>query len=170
MRTITIPGSIVILSFILWNFLLRDQSDLPAWAQERFKKFEKNYRRATFIKPPFLQADFSGDRKADVAILIERKSDQKKGVLILFAQSDKSFIIGSGNELSNAGDDFEWAGTWEVFTEKETYETTFTEEGDVAGGREIKLDRPAISIWQEEGSGGLIYFNGRKFIWIHQGD
>ncbi|MBT1698885.1 hypothetical protein KK083_18470 [Fulvivirgaceae bacterium PWU4] len=162
--------TITILSFLLWNCGLSGQSDLPKWAQERFKTFQKDYSRGTFITPSFLQADFSGDKKADLAILIERKSDQKKGILILFAQSDKSFIVGSGNTLDAAGDDFKWADTWEVFTEKETYETTFTNEGDVAGGREIKLERPAISLWQEEGSGGLIYFNGRKFVWIHQGD
>lgn len=170
MRTITTLGLTTVLGLILGYFLLRGHSDLPAWAQERLKKFEKNYNRVNYIGPSFLQADFSGDKKADLAILIERKADQKKGILILFAQSDQSFIVGSGNEFDAAGDNLEWASVWEVFTEKETYETTFTEEGDVAGGREIKLDRPAISLWQEEGSGGLIYFNGRKFVWIHQGD
>lgn len=164
MRTITT------VALLLWSSLLHAQSALPAWGQERFKEFEQRYQLATFITPVFLEADFSGDKKADLAIFIERKADRKKGILILFGQSNKSFIVGSGNKLSHAGDSFDWADTWGIFTEGKTYETTFKENGDVDGGREIKLDRPAITIREEEGSGGLIYFDGRKFIWIHQGD
>jgi hypothetical protein len=53
---------------------------------------------------------------------------------------------------------------------KVTQETTFDSEGDVNGSKEVILERPAISIRETEGSGGLIYYDGKKFIWIHQGD
>jgi len=46
----------------------------------------------------------------------------------------------------------------------------FKENGDVDESKEIKLQRPAIAISDEEGTGGLIYFNGKKFIQIHKGD
>lgn len=157
------------ISLVLSGFFLHGQS-LPAWGQEAFKKFKDKYTIENYIDPPFLQADLSGDKKIDLAILIERKTDQKKGILILLGQRDKIFIIGSGNNFGNAGDDFDWAGQWGIFTEHKTYETTFKENGDVAGGKEVLLKRPAIFMKEDEGSGGLIYFDGESFIWIHQGD
>jgi predicted Zn-dependent protease len=80
------------------------------------------------------------------------------------------FLAGAGNTFGSGGDNFEWADYWEVFDQRITHETTFLENGDVDGSREIKLDHAAISIREDEGSGGLIYFNGEKFISIHQGD
>lgn len=41
---------------------------------------------------------------------------------------------------------------------------------DVLGSREVELNNPELGIRQAEGSGGLVYFNGQKFVWIHQGD
>lgn len=164
MRTITTIG------FILISCLLWGQSGLPTWGQEKLKNFKDRYVLATYINPQFLEADFSGDKNVDLAILIERKTDKKKGILIFFGQSDKLFIIGAGNKFGNGSDDYKWANVWGVFKDNVTYETTFKPDGDVESGKKIKLDRPAITIREEEGSGGLIYFNGKEFIWIHQGD
>jgi hypothetical protein len=158
------------ITLIVNSLLLHAQSGIPEWGHENFKKFTDKYHLANYIKPQFLEADFSGDKTSDLALLIERKSDKKKGILILFAQTGQSFILGAGNEFGTGGDNFNWAGRWEVFNEKITYETTFKENGDVDGGKEVKLKRPAIEIREEEGSGGLIYFDGKKFTWIHQGD
>ena len=146
------------------------QSGLPAWAFKKFEQFSDKYVLSDYIKPQFLEADLSGDKKPDVAILIERKVDKKKGVLILFSGVDKSFVAGAGEPLGNAGNDFEWAHRWNVFQENTTHQTVFKSNGDVAGAKEVKLDRPAIEITEEEGAGGLIYFNGKQFIWIHQAD
>jgi len=125
---------------------------------------------ANFLKPQYLETDFSGDKKVDLALLIERKTDKKKGILILFSENDKYFMLGAGVRVSNGSDDFMWADSWEIFTDKHTYETTFNDNLDIEGERNVKLDRPAIKIRQQEGSGGLLYFDGEKFIWIHQGD
>lgn len=155
---------------MLASLLLHAQSELPKWGQERMKTFSDKYSVAGYMSPKFLETDLSGDNQSDLAILIERKMDKKRGILILIGNIDKSFVIGAGTKFGNAGDNFEWAHEWSVFTEKLTHETTFKSNGDVAGGKEIKLDRQAISIREEEGAGGLIYFNGKGFIWIHQGD
>lgn len=155
---------------MLITFLLHGQTELPQWGRERIKAFSDKYVIASYMNPKFIEADLSGDNNADLAILIERKMDKKKGVLILFGNSDRSFLIGAGTKFGKAGDDFEWANEWNAFKEKVTYETRFKPNGDVDGGKEIRLDRQAISIREEEGAGGLIYFNGKEFIWIHQGD
>lgn len=152
------------------SFAVNAQSELPYWAQERLKKLDGRYVPIDYLKPMVLEADFSGDSNSDLAILIEEKFDKKKGILILFAKTEKFFIVGSGNNLGPAGDNFDWAGEWGLFIGASTQETTFKKDGDIDGSREVALERPAIRIRQEEGSGGLIYFNGQKFVWIHQGD
>ena len=119
--------------------------------------------------PGFLEKDFTGDGSLDIAIFASKKSNEKKGVLFLLGDSDLMFLIRSGNSLDSAGDNFEWADSWEVFDQHMTYETTFLENGDIKGTQEVKLDHAAISIREDEDSGGLIYYNGEKFVWIHQG-
>jgi hypothetical protein len=118
----------------------------------------------------FLEADFSGDTKRDVAVWVERKDNGKKGILFFIDGVMDPMIVGAGTELGDAGDDFKWAGIWEIVDAKFTEETTFSEDGDVNGSKPVTLERPAISIREIEGSGGLIYFDGKIFTWIHQGD
>jgi len=57
-----------------------------------------------------------------------------------------------------------------IFNKRIALMSLFKENGDVDESKEIKLQRPAIAISDEEGTGGLIYFNGKKFIQIHKGD
>lgn len=147
-----------------------DIDELPELALVKWKKYESTFERTYKLLPSFLEEDFSGDGTVDIAIFVSKISDDKKGILFLFGEDDKMFISGAGNSFGPGGDDFKWADYWELFTESKTYETTFLENGDIDGSREVTLEYPAISIREEEGSGGLIYFNGEKFIWIHQGD
>jgi hypothetical protein len=162
--------TVAILALFLCRLTGHSQTVFPSWAQERFKKFIDRYRSVDYIKPSYLEADFSGDDRSDIAVLIERKADTRKGILILFRQTDQSFILGAGTNFGSGGDNFDWADMWGVFSEKTTHETTFDKNGDVAGGKERRLERCAIQIREDEGSGGLIYFDGKKFVWIHQGD
>jgi hypothetical protein len=156
--------------FIFTCFQLQGQSNIPAWGKENLRKLADRYVLVDHMKPQFLEADFSGDKINDLALSIESKADKKKGIIILFQESDQVHVMGAGTTFGSGGDNFDWANKWETFSKPVTYETTFHENGDVAGSKEIKLERTAISIWEDEGSGGLIYFDGKKFIWIHQGD
>jgi hypothetical protein len=155
-----------LIAFILSCNLLRAQTPLPKWGQDQFNKFAGKYDLGKYVTPQFLEADFSGDKKPDLAIPIELKTDKKKGLLILFAGSNHVFVIGAGFAFENTGDDFKWATAWSIIRDKVVHETTFKLNGDVDGEREIMLERPAIKIREEKGPGGLIYFNGKKFIWI----
>jgi hypothetical protein len=39
------------------------------------------------------------------------------------------------------------------------------------GAKEWTLKRPALNLENPDASaGGLIYWNGKKYIWIHQGE
>lgn len=164
MRTITTIG------FILSAFVAKGQSGIPEWVHERLKKLDNRYLVSDYIHPQFLEADFSGDRKTDLAVLVEEKTTSKKGIAIFFRESDSVSVLGAGMDFGNGGDNFAWAAKWSVDNERTAYETTFNANGDVDGGRQVRLKRPAIKIREEEGSGGLIYYDGTKFIWIQQGD
>lgn len=149
---------------------LVDIDELPKWAETKYSKYEQNFERSYKLVPSFLEQDFTGDGSLDIAIFVSKKSNEKKGVLFLLGDGDLMFLAGSGNSFGSGGDNFEWADSWEVFDQRLTHETTFLENGDIDGTQEVKLDHAAISIREDEGSGGLIYFNGEKFVWIHQGD
>jgi len=149
---------------------LIDIDQLPEWTETKYSKYEQNFERSYKLVPSFLEEDFTGDGMTDIAIFVRKKSNDKKGGLFLLRDGDKIFLAGAGNSFGSGGDNFEWADFWKVFDKRRTYETTFLENGDVDGSREVKLDHAAISIREDEGSGGLIYYNGEKFVWIHQGD
>jgi hypothetical protein len=159
-----------VILLVMLSYVVHGQTALPPWGQERFKKWSDKYTLANYLQPQFFQKDFSGDKKPDLALLVERKIDKKKGILFLFSQRDQSLIVGAGNTLSDGGDNFDWADKWEVFENKVVHETTFKENGDVDDVREVALNKPAIRIIEHEGTGGIIYFEGEEFIWIHQGD
>jgi hypothetical protein len=78
--------------FLFFSFHLWGQSSIPAWGQERFQKLSDKYSLTNFLKPQYLEADFSGDNTVDLALLIERKTDKKKGLIILFKENDKFYI------------------------------------------------------------------------------
>jgi len=129
---------------------------------------------SSFLKPSFLQADFNGDPTEDIAVLVLEKATKRKGVLLIHGKTREHFVFGAGTQFYNGGIDFRWVDRWKLYMKKTAFETQFDEEsGDIIGGKEIKLARPGILIEDyEDGSalaGGIICWNGKKYIWIHQG-
>jgi len=152
------------------------QSTLPTWFVNscRQLKLFRQYKPVDFLNHAFIQADFNGDGKIDVAALTIEKKTGKKGIIIIHAGNNQYFILGAGSSFGNGSDDFKWARGWKIHKEKFAYKTTFDKSGDILGSRKFKLIRPAIFIYDEEdgepNSGGIIYWNGKKYIWIHQGE
>ena len=154
-----------------WLFA-QSTSKMPEWGFERFNEqiSTEIFQIGEFVDPRFLEADFTGDGAKDLAIPVERKDNGKRGVLILFKSENMYFLAGGGNTFGPRGNDFKWLDIWSVNSDKTTYGTTFYSNGDIKGTEEVRLNHPAISVREEEGSGGLIYYDGEKFVWIHQGD
>jgi len=125
----------------------------------------------------FLLGDFNGDGINDISILVSEKRTQKKGMIVFFGNSTQYFIFGAGTKVgkigSDATDDLKWMERWEVFKGKVAYETKF-HDGDMVGSTKRRLSNKGISMWSlEDGeplAGGIIYWNGKKWIWIHQGE
>lgn len=147
--------------------------DLPLWVKNEFYKRDLNrhYDFEAYLTPSFLIADFDGDSKTDAVVLLVEKKSRKKGLLIIH-KNKGYYILGAGNEFGKGGDNFTWANKWGIFSNKIVYETTFDKRtGDIIGGKKRRLLHPAIEIEdKEKGAGGLIYWDGKKYIWIHQGE
>jgi hypothetical protein len=145
---------------------------LPAWAEARWKQAElsKSFSFATYAKPSYLQADFNGDGKLDVAVLITRRATGSSGILIFHQDQPTHYVVGTGSNTSTnmLHSNFEWVDYWNLFTKASTLETLFDKSGDISGERTIQLKHSAIEIGKEETGGGMIYWNGKKYIWIHQ--
>jgi hypothetical protein len=146
----------------------------PSWLKASMKKkgLDAQYELSSFLKPAFLQDDFTGDGVKDIAVLVVEKTTQKKGILLLPGRSSKHYVFGAGASFGNGSDDFAWADTWSVYKEKSAYATQFDKKsGDVKGGKQVQISRHCIYIAsREDATGGLIYWTGTKYRWIHQGE
>jgi hypothetical protein len=160
--------------FLIATTAFSQTATYPSWLKARMKTLKLNgqYELDPFLKPAYLQDDFNGDGVPDLAVLVIEKSTQKKGILLIQKKKSQCEVFGAGNSFGKGSDDFSWADTWSVYKEKSAYATQFDKKsGDVKGGKQVQLNRHCIYIVsREEASGGLIYWTGKKYSWIHQGD
>jgi len=92
---------------------------LPQWAVAEYKqlKLDTAYEIRDNINPYYLEGDFNGDKKQDIAIFIVQKSTQKPGILIIHANSQEFFIAGAGKDIVGGGDDYSWLDVWKIYPE-----------------------------------------------------
>ena len=139
-------------------------------SQEDYRKQSLiGFEKSTLYKlTETITADFNGDGIADKAIYM--KENETSGVIIKHGKTNEEFRIGFGKKFSTWSDDFDcnWVDYWGLVEDEETIETTFTEDGDVLGTKEVKLQNPSIVIGEDEIGGGLITFLKGKYVWIHQ--
>ncbi|WP_299985908.1 hypothetical protein [uncultured Pontibacter sp.] len=123
---------------------------------------------ASWLNPKYISADFNGDGYIDTAFAVI--INDKKGIRIKHGNTNKEYLIGAGNDFGNGGDDFDWVKNWNIVTDSVTYEVTFMENGDIDGGKEVKLKNPAFYIGTEEEGGATVAWKEGKYVWIHQAD
>lgn len=170
---------ILILLIILTYNANAQQHPLPMWFTQAFKQYrlQEKYELKSFLKSRLLQADFNGDGLKDIVTTIIERKTGKKGLLLIHRGSNNINVFGAGTKVGKAGfddtDDLKWIDGWELYKDKIAYETKF-DNGDIIGTTKRKLLNKAISIWSEQDgtplAGGLITWNGKKYIWIHQGE
>ena len=135
------------------------------WAVPIFgeQRFASTYALTTRINPYFLQGDFNGDGKLDLAALIEHKRTAQQGIAILHAGTRNAIILGAGREIGNGGDDFSWQDAWSIRAR-----------GPVAAGADGKnpptLRGDALLVQKLEAASALIYWDGAAYRWYQQGD
>jgi hypothetical protein len=138
----------------------QELQNLPSWAAPILgeQRFASTYELSTRINPYFLQGDFNGDGRLDVAVLIERKATAQQGIAILHAGSMNPFVVGAGREIGNGGADFSWLDAWSI------------EARDTRGKNAPALRGDALLVQKLESASGLIYWDGAAYRWRQQGD
>ena len=133
---------------------IRAQSPVPEWARARWETLAKarSLQLSSHIKTNTLAADFDGDGKPDIALLIENRKTHKIGIAFIHHTTALPFVVGAGTELGNGGDNFDWADSWKVQPRTKTRPTD------------------AVLIERESSASGLIYFANGKYRWKQQGD
>ncbi len=120
------------------------------------KKYELCYR----MSPSYLSGDFDGDSKMDVTVLVKERTTGKLGIAIIHGATGKVTILGAGTTIGNGGDDFEWMDSWQIYAkDRATGETSVP-----------KLHGDALLVSKSEAASGLIYWNGKRYVWLQQGD
>jgi len=123
----------------------------------------KKYEVSFHLSPFYLRGDFNGDGKMDVAVLVKQRSNGKLGIAIVHGVTNKVTILGAGFGICNGGDDFEWMDSWQIYTKDAG--------AKAAGAQDLPhLRGDALLVSKSEAASALIYRNGKRYVWLHQGD
>jgi hypothetical protein len=120
----------------------------------------KDYDVLFQVTPFYLRGNFNGDGTIDVAVLVKQRSTGKVGFAIINGATDKVAVLGAGTAIGNGGDDFEWMDSWETYSKDR-----------MANGTSVpKLRGDALLVSKSEAASALIYWNGKRYVWLQQGD
>lgn len=152
---------------ILDNNQLAKQTTIDENQTEEFRKQSLNgFEKATLYKlTDTITADFNGDGFLDKAIY--KKEKETSGIVIIHGKTNEQVKIGFGKQFAHMTE-FDWVDYWGLVEDKETSETTFTEDGDVLDSKTVNLKNPSIALGKDEVGGGLITYLNGKYVWIHQ--
>jgi hypothetical protein len=123
----------------------------------------RDYNVSFQVKPFYLSGDFNGDGKADIAVLVKQRSTGKLGIAIIYSAADKIAILGAGTAIGNGGDDFGWMDSWKVYSKDRG-----TQEAGETSVPHLRGD--ALLVSKSEAASALIYWNGKRYAWLQQGD
>jgi hypothetical protein len=124
------------------------------------------FEKATLYKlTDTINADFDGDGIIDKAFY--KKDNLTSGIIIINGQTNEEFRIGFNKPFAHFKE-FNWVDYWGLVEDRETSETTFSEDGDVLGSKIVNLQNPSIALGADEIGGGLITFINGEYVWIHQ--
>jgi hypothetical protein len=141
-------------------------SSLPSELVEylRATSGDEPYALSSWLNPYYLQADFNGDGRADIAVLVREKATDKRGVLIVHVGASQHCVLGAGNSLGNGGDDFSWMDAWHTRVRGVVEQSVHEERGPPS------LPGDALVVIKAEAASGLVYWTGTEYSWYQQGD
>jgi hypothetical protein len=149
--------------------------DPPHWAAKQMKasgieawpgdNSGAQYDISRHLPTYFVEGDFDGDTKADLAVLVRRQADEKFGIAVLLRTGTKAKFMGAGTKFGNGGDDFRWMDTWSARGEDD-----FPKRARSAWkGAPPKEKRDGLVVAKGGSPRGLIAYDGSKFVWYPLG-
>ena len=132
-------------------------------------KIKDKYSLDPRLNPFYLEEDFNGDGILDIALPIKEISSKKVGFAIIHGGKNEVFIVGAGKIIKNGlDDDPSYIDVWKLNREKEKTGTDTDEQGDLIETTPIFINQPSIKILKTELGGGLIFWNGKEYEYLHQ--
>lgn len=136
-------------------------TQLPAWAAHKWQVLAsaRGLEISCRLNPFVLHADFDGDRRQDIAVLVKRSSDGKQGIALLIRGARRAIALGAGKSFGNGGDDFAWLDTWQV-----------EERGSLGRNGTVRLRADGLLVAKEGSASALIHLKSGVPKWQQQGD
>lgn len=128
--------------------------------------FAQSYDIDGSLNPFYLRGDFDGDGKADYALRVKSKSHGEVGIAIWLSSRRNLVILGAGTPFKVSGEtatNLDFLNTWKVYAKGPV-------DQGVGVGPPPKLIGEALLVGKRESANGLIYWNGKSFLWYQQGD
>lgn len=143
-----------------------DDRTVPHSVKREFitSHYYKDYSITFQMSPSSIRGDFNGDGRRDYAFLVQEKSTQKFGFVIFHGRGAQSLhsqitLIAAGKTIADLGDNIQWANFWRTYPRN-----------DAQGEVEKKVLVPilkadAIHIEKKGKRRGLLYWDGKKYVW-----
>jgi hypothetical protein len=128
------------------------------------RSLTSNYDLSFKMNSFYRSGDFDGDGNIDVAVLVKQRSTGKLGIAIVHGAKEKVTILGAGTALGNGGDDFAWMDFWQFIPS----EAAAAQQPHNTHAPHIRAD--ALLVGKSEAASALIYWNGKRYVWVQQGD
>lgn len=144
-----------------------ENKSIPVWVKREFvaRRMYRDYSITFQMSPAHVRGDFNGDGRKDCAFLIQEKSSLKFGIAIFHTRPPQSmhtqavFIVGAGKTIAELGDNIQWADFWRAYPKNEA-----SGEPDRSVLVPI-LKADAIHFEKRGKKRGLLFWNGRKYVW-----
>jgi hypothetical protein len=119
--------------------------------------YSERYEPFTELNPFLLRGQFDADTAIDVAIQIREKATGKRGIAIVSGADSGVHVLWAGTAFGNGGDDFSRLWVWRV-------EPRSARPDIHPVGREL------LYVEAPESAGGMIWWNGKTYVWTQHGD
>jgi hypothetical protein len=140
---------------------------VPAWAQAAVTRMARVHElvvataSTSATLPLQLAGDFDCDGAADLALLVERRRDHRRGILLVHRGRRAPVLLGAGVEFGNGGDDFGWMDAWHVEPPRAVPPRS-------ASAGAARCD--ALVVEKMESASARIAFSNGRYRWRQLGD